>query len=181
MSLSISTKAGDTGDSSIIGGRKVLKSDIRLIAVGDIDELNSIIGLALSKNDLPKNIVEDLNIIQKILFNVGADIAAPLEVSGINRITKDVIDSLEKKMVYLEGQLPELKNFILPGGLCFAALLHQSRAVCRRAERSLVSISNKETINKYLIVYINRLSDYLFLAARYVNLKGGTAEEIIGN
>jgi cob(I)alamin adenosyltransferase len=177
----ISTKAGDTGESSIIGGRKVSKSDIRLNVVGSIDELNSIIGLALTGNDLPKNIEEGLNVIQKTLFTAGTDIAAPLEISGINRITEEVIDSLEEIMVYLEEQLPDLKNFILPGGVTSAALLHQARAVCRRAERDLVSLSEKETINKLIIIYLNRLSDYLFLAARYVNMKGCSVEEIVDN
>lgn len=170
--MKIYTKTGDSGETSLFGGKRVPKNHLRIAAYGTVDELNSIIGLAIceSQNDEIKQILTE---IQNILFTLGADLASPKEKVNKNfqipRIDKDNIEKLETFIDSIEYKLPELRNFILPGGTKAASLLHLARTVCRRGEREVVALSNKVDIGPNPVVYLNRLSDLLFVLARFEN------------
>lgn len=211
----ISTGTGDDGTTGLLRGERVSKSALRIHALGTIDELNSILGVVLSENGLPEELRLPIEHVQRALFNVGADIAAPGEQR--HRLSAVFIGELEQWGATMEAALPSLTEFILPGGSRIAALLHQARAVCRRAERWVVGLNRegetygfpltgtpfperlrssggaRETrrfarsfteypessvstthprsggINPNVLVYLNRLSDCLFLAARMAN------------
>ena len=167
---SISTRTGDKGTTGLFGGQRVPKHHPRLHAYGTVDELNSVLGVVLAEPGLPGVVQEDLQDIQSILFAVGADLATPFDSAAqVDRLTKETIDILEEKALSLEKVLPQLQNFVLPGGSRAGALLHQARTVCRTAERWIVALAELEQVNEHVRVYINRLSDYLFLAARFTN------------
>ena len=171
--MKIYTKTGDEGETSLFGGERVPKNSIRIAAYGTVDELNSIIGLAIceSGNDEIKGI---LTKIQNDLFVLGSDLASPKEKVNKNftipRISKDKIEKLETFIDSIEYKLPELRNFILPGGTKAASLLHLARTVCRRGEREVVTLSVKVDIGPNPVIYLNRLSDLLFVLARFENL-----------
>lgn len=178
--MKIYTKTGDDGTTGLFGGKRVLKSDLRVHTYGNIDELNAIIGLITVKEPNPElnEIMINLN---NILFTAGADIATPLNPKpkfSIDRIDNNHILYLEEKIDQLTSQLPELKNFILPGGSESSALMHLARTVCRRTERYAVELSKEEEIGSYIIKFINRLSDFLFTASRYSNFISGKKEII---
>lgn len=176
--MKIYTKTGDKGSTSLYNGSRVPKSDLRVETYGTVDELNTIIGLAIA-HDVPKLIEEDLLIISKWLFNLGSDLATPLNSKvNIERIKLENIEYLEKKIDEYTIKLPELNNFILPGGSKPGAFLHQARTVCRRAERLAVSLSANEDIGELPVIFLNRLSDYLFTAARFSNHLLGINETI---
>ncbi|ROL62109.1 cob(I)yrinic acid a,c-diamide adenosyltransferase [Bacteroidetes/Chlorobi group bacterium ChocPot_Mid] len=176
--MKIYTKTGDKGSTSLYNGNRVQKSDLRVETYGTVDELNTIIGIVIA-HDVPKLIEDDLLKISKWLFNLGSDLATPLDSKiNIQRIQKENIEYLEKKIDEYTIKLPELKNFILPGGSKPGAFLHQARTVCRRAERLAVSLSEKETIGELPVIFLNRLSDYLFTAARFSNHLLGINETI---
>jgi len=178
--MKIYTKTGDAGETSLLGGSRVSKDCITLRVVGEVDELNSIIGEAVSHlfEDEPAGFLED---IQRDLFKVGAELASlQMEVgSKVQKVGKDQIESLEKSIDDLWKDLPELKNFILPGGSVAGAILHRARSSCRRAERELVSLGKDQSVRSELYQYLNRLSDYLFTAARFVNYQNGAEEKIV--
>jgi cob(I)alamin adenosyltransferase len=177
--MPIYTRTGDKGKTSLFDGKRVLKSDRRVEAYGTIDELNSMIGLVVahltaSQIDL-KKLAEELRIIQHDLFDAGALLANPAK-------TLLVTDELEKRFVAqiagfetrideMTEALPTLKNFILPGGGQAGATLHVARTWCRKAERKMVALAQKEEVDAFLIRYFNRLSDLLFTMARFVNYK----------
>jgi cob(I)alamin adenosyltransferase len=164
----IYTKTGDDGSTGLIGGKRVAKSSQRIIAYGAIDELNSSIGIVLSSK-LDNDIHELLEKIQNDLFVVGADLANPdLQISN-NRITESMVNFLETSIDKFEQELSPITYFILPGGDIIAAQIHLARAISRRAETCIVQISEKESINKTCQIYINRLSDLLFVLARVIN------------
>ncbi|MDD4287170.1 MAG: cob(I)yrinic acid a,c-diamide adenosyltransferase [Candidatus Peribacteraceae bacterium] len=163
----ISTGTGDDGMTGLLRGERVLKSAMRVHAIGTVDELNAILGVVLSGEGLPETLRTPLERVQRALFNVGADIAAPDMQS--HRLSAVFIGELEQWGVAMEAALPSLSEFILPGGSRIAALLHQARAVCRRAERWIVGLAQEEPVNPEVRVYVNRLSDCLFLAARMAN------------
>jgi cob(I)alamin adenosyltransferase len=174
---SLSTAAGDKGTTGLFGGKRVSKASERLHAYGTVDELNAIIGLILADPLLPEAIAEDLISIQKTLFCIGSDLATPEDsVAKIDRIQILSVTMLEERSVALEKELPPLKSFLLPGGSALASLFHHARTVCRRAERWIVGLSHKEEVNPEVIVYMNRLSDHLFLAARFANKHAGQHE-----
>jgi cob(I)alamin adenosyltransferase len=168
------TKVGDGGETQLVGGRLVSKASPRVEAYGDVDELNSVLGVALAW-------IEDAEIaglvreIQNELFTLGADLASPADVS-VPRIDEAAVTRLEKKIDALLEELPPLQEFILPGGRKDAAYLHLARAVARRAERRTVSLAAAEPINATAIVYLNRLSDLLFVAARVANRRANVPE-----
>ncbi|CUS77941.1 cob(I)alamin adenosyltransferase [Candidatus Kryptonium thompsonii] len=168
--MKIYTRTGDDGTTSIFAGGRVKKNDARVEAYGTIDEFNSILGIAraVSKNEFISGIIRD---IQNLLFVLGSDLATPIDVKNerVKRISKDDIEMIEKLIDEIDKELSPLKNFILPGGTLLASLLHHARTVCRRAERRLVSLSEKERINEHVIPFVNRLSDLLFVLARYAN------------
>jgi len=155
-----------------------MKSSVRVDAYGTIDELNSYIGLITTK-ELPEELKETMIQLNNILFIAGSDVATPINPKPrfeLDRIKSDDIKYLEKLIDDYTSQLPKLKNFILPGGSEVSALLQIARTVCRRAERLLVKLANDEELGDYIVIFFNRLSDYLFTAARYANLLEGKEE-----
>lgn len=176
----IYTKTGDDGTSGLIGGTRVEKNDERLEAYGTIDELNSWIGLIRTGN-YETEINSMLEFVQNKLFEIGSHLATDETKSDLKDrfvCTPSDIELLELEMDRMQNQLPELKNFILPGGSTFAGYSHVSRTVCRRAERRISTISKKGYIQKSILIFINRLSDYLFVLARYINFKLTVSETI---
>ena len=174
--MKIYTKKGDYGETALFGGAKTVKNDQRIHAYGTVDELNSAIGVALTEklSDKGKSI---LNLIQNELFIVGSDLATPdPEKARIDQTGDTQIEKLEGFIDELEEDLPPLKSFILPGGSRAGAALHYCRTVCRRAERETVALSQQDQINPKSIIYLNRLSDLLFVLARYENQKQGAEE-----
>jgi cob(I)alamin adenosyltransferase len=165
----IYTRGGDRGETSLGDGSRVPKLDCRIGAFGTVDELNSLLGLALA-GEVPGDVREALGRVQNELFDVGADISVPFGVGdGRLRISQAQIDRLEADCDRFNADLPELKSFVLPGGTEAAARLHVARAVCRRAEREALATSQEVEINPLVLVYLNRLSDLLFILARAAN------------
>lgn len=169
--MKIYTKSGDKGKTSLLGGKRVSKDDIRIEAYGTVDELNSILGVCRSMNP-PDEINESLEILQKHLFILGADLASPQgkSIKSSKRISSEHVQFIEQQIDKIESYLPPLKNFIIPGGHPLAGTLHIARSVCRRAERRVVHLSHQRKVNKVTIQYLNRLSDLLFVFARWVNV-----------
>lgn len=175
--MKIYTKKGDTGETSLFGGQRVSKSSKRIDAYGTVDEMNSILGISASYG-LSKKGNEWVETVQQQLFVLGADLATPKSRKvKIERISNNEIEFLEKAIDEMEEFLEPLKNFILPGGAQSGATLHFARTVCRRAERITVETSQDEEISEEAIKYLNRLSDFLFVLARYENKKAGNEEK----
>ena len=170
------TRTGDTGQTSLVGGKRVSKSSIRVEAYGDIDELNSVIGLARARMQ-DQEIDQTLGVIQNDLFTLGADLASPAEIE-VPRIDESFVKTLEDYSDLYLAQLEPLKEFILPGGSEAGATLHLARTIARRAERRVVQLSESEEVNAQAIVYVNRLSDLLFIMARIVNHRSGILEKM---
>lgn len=180
--MKIYTKTGDKGETSLYGGSRVSKSSEIIEAIGNVDELNASLGVIISRLSSLKNFkdIEKLLIeIQKQLFVVGGDLASP---SNINRRLKVVrikdtdVKLLEESIDNTESQNTPLSNFILPGGSEVGALLHHTRSICRRAERSVVYANTENNLNPLLINYLNRLSDLLFVLARLINKRQNIEE-----
>ncbi len=169
------TKSGDAGETSLVDGSRVSKADPRVAAYGDVDELNSLLGMARAGLTDPQ-LDEALSRIQNELFIVGADLASPLEIQ-VPRIGEDRVAGMERLIDLLLEELAPLREFILPGGTQLGATLHLARAVARRAERSVVALASHSTINNHALVYLNRLSDLLFVMARVANKRAGAKEE----
>ena len=174
----IYTRAGDKGETSLGDGSRVTKLDSRIGAFGTVDELNSQIGLALAAADLRDDFRPWLRAVQNDLFDVGADLSVPLDRSDRLRITQRAVDELERLCDELNEQLPPLRSFVLPGGTEAAARLHVARAVCRRAERESLAADGEHGINPLVLVYLNRLSDLLFIAARAANAAAAIEEPL---
>jgi len=179
--MKIYTKTGDEGKTSLFGGKRVEKNNLRIECYGFIDELNSVLGVALVKID-NKNLKDTVLRIQNQLFNVGADLASPItekeEILYIKRIDKSYTEYLESKIDFYEEQLEPLKNFILPGGNEVSSFLHLARTVCRKTERVVVSLKKTAKLNENVLIYLNRLSDLLFVLARYSNKLDGIPDII---
>jgi cob(I)alamin adenosyltransferase len=175
--MKIYTQTGDTGDTSLFGGQRVPKDALRIEAYGTIDELNSILGIVRADSGDPE-LDSILQKLQEQLFVLGADLATPRSIdrTPVRRIEPRDAQPLEKLIDQLESRLKPLKNFILPGGSPVAARIHFARTVCRRAERAVVRMSRNEDIGEGAVVYLNRLSDFLFVLARYVNQKADVQE-----
>jgi len=174
--MKIYTRKGDTGQTSIWGGVRLGKDETRMEAIGTVDECNAAIGLALVHKDLPEIVIETLNTVQGTLFVVGSELMAPDRTgpgASVPRLTGDEVKHLEAVIDDLDAQLPELKNFILPGGTEPAAQLHVARGVCRRAERRVTVLTRSAEDNPPVAAYLNRLADLLFVLARYVNHAAG--------
>jgi cob(I)alamin adenosyltransferase len=167
--MKIYTRTGDEGETSLFGGQRVSKTDLRIETYGTVDELNSCIGMARSLE--PEKTIDDaLHQIQNDLFVMGADFATPPnKESKIDRINQVHITRLEGYIDHYEESLPPLTNFILPGGSPAASALHIARTVCRRAERAAIHCSSQTPVNHDAIVYLNRLSDLLFVFTRAEN------------
>ena len=180
--MRIYTRTGDDGQTGLFGGGRVSKADVRVEAYGAVDELNSIIGWVISLK--PESAVEDELIrVQSDLFTIGAQLATPREPARgkkptIPELNPDRIAALERWIDQMEAVLPELRAFILPGGTPVAAALHVARTVCRRAERRVVTLTETQEIDPTLTIYLNRLSDSLFVAARYENQRNGRSDQL---
>ena len=174
----IYTRGGDRGETSLGDGSRVPKLDCRIASFGTVDELNSLIGLVLAAGP-PEELRGVLEQIQNELFDVGADISVPYGVGdGRLRVEQASVDELERLCDRFNAELPELRSFVLPGGDEVAARLHVARAVCRRAERDVLAAAREVDINPLVLVYLNRLSDFLFIAARWANKDAGRDEPL---
>ena len=174
--MKIYTKKGDAGKTSIIGESNIYKNDIRIEAYGSIDELNSYLGL-LRSFDSPKFSTQkkELIIIQNSLFNIGATLASKKVIPECKISNKEISD-LEQFIDQIESKLNPLKSFILPGGELWSSYAQIARSVCRRAERNIISLNIKEAVDPLIITFINRLSDYLFVLARYISFLNNVQE-----
>jgi len=175
--LKIYTKTGDEGDTGLQGGKRISKSSERIRSYGNVDEVNSVLGLVLS-HKIDPDVEKLLKKIQNELFVLGSDLSNPDTADKQNRISKNMVENLEKKIDEYEKELPPLSNFILPGGTHSAALVHLARTVVRRSETNVVSLSKTEKINTECLVYLNRLSDLLFVITRELNKRSKTPDII---
>ena len=167
----IYTKIGDKGSTQLGDGKMVNKDSLRVDAYGSVDEANTTIGLSILRTNI--KIKKILKIVQNDLFDLGADLCIPDKKNTQKlKITKDRVDYIEEKIDNFNKELSSLNSFILPGGSESSTYLHIARTVTRRAERKIVALSKKEKINPITIIYLNRLSDLLFVLARYTNNKG---------
>ena len=168
----IYTRTGDSGSAGLVDGSRVSKSSLRMTAIGEVDEANAAIGVAIAA--LGNDEVSQLLLrIQNDLFDLGADIATPGEVEGALRILAQQTERLEREIDRLNGRLEPLTSFILPSGSSAVSALHFARAVVRRAERAAVALNQAEQLNPHLLSYLNRLSDHLFVAARFAASREG--------
>ncbi|MCB0349762.1 MAG: cob(I)yrinic acid a,c-diamide adenosyltransferase [Bdellovibrionales bacterium] len=193
MTTKIYTKGGDLGETSLLGGRRVSKSNLQLEAYGTVDELNSTIGVCLAQillfegaNKSAKtlqSVVTTLKLTQHELFNIGSHLACEDEKlkPRLPELSKKLIAELESEIDKMTAELPVLKDFVMPGGHITSATLHVARTVCRRAERITISFIESQKTSpqleqKHIVITLNRLSDYLFVAARYTNAIFGEEE-----
>jgi cob(I)alamin adenosyltransferase len=168
----IYTRTGDGGSAGLVDGSRVSKASLRMAAIGEVDEANAAIGVAvaaLGKGDIP----DKLLLIQNDLFDLGADIATPGEVDGALRIVASQVERLEREIDAMNLDLEPLTSFILPSGSAGVSALHLARAIVRRAERAAVALDKAEKLNPQLLAFLNRLSDHLFVAARHVAASEG--------
>jgi len=168
------TRTGDRGQTGLFGGRRVPKDHPRVVAYGTIDELNSVLGIALSFIR-QRSVVAALQAIQNELFNIGAELASDRPVRrgkkepGVFRLEAERVRWLEGLIDEYDARVPPLRTFVLPAGSTAAATLHFARTVCRRAERAVVTLGRRESVNPAILAYLNRLCDLLFVLARYAN------------
>ena len=163
----IYTRTGDEGTAGLVDGSRISKSGLRMTAIGEVDEANAAIGVAIAA--MPEGTIRsDLVRIQNDLFDLGADVATPGEIEGALRIVASQVERLEREIDAMNADLAPLTSFILPSGSAAVAALHLARTVIRRAERATVALNEAEALNPHLLSYINRLSDHLFVAARKV-------------
>jgi cob(I)alamin adenosyltransferase len=174
----IYTRGGDAGETSLGDGSRVSKLDPRVVAYGIVDELNSLIGVVLALPDLDPSLREPLARIQNELFDVGADLSVPWGVTDRLRVEQPLIDRLEELCDRFNADLPELRSFVLPGGTEAAARLHVARTICRRAEREVLLGAQAVELNPFVLAYLNRLSDLLFILARAANAAAGRDEPL---
>lgn len=180
--MKIYTRTGDSGDTGLFGGGRVPKDDARVEAYGDVDELNAVLGAARSAEPFPR--IDDILLgVQRDLFSIGALLATPDRLKMEQHLSKASLDAnriaeLERAIDDCEADLDPLKSFILPGGGGKAAALHFARTVCRRAERRVVTLRRNAPVPDLVVVYLNRLSDLLFMLARLANKRGGAGEVI---
>ena len=176
--VKIYTRGGDRGETSLIGGKRTSKSSARIHAYGNIDELNSAIGVAISFID-DKDVKNVLEKVQSELFIVGSDLADPSYPENPNkipRVSDEMVKQMESTIDKYEGELEAIQYFILPGGAKEAALVHLARGIARRAERVAVELSSSEPVNPSVIAYLNRLSSLLFVFARLLNKNKGVKD-----
>lgn len=181
--MKIYTRTGDKGETGLIGGRRISKADLRIVAYGAVDELNSSIGLVVSslhgKERMFSDIADILTQVQNDLFTVGSDLADPdypESQYGTPRTDEKMASALEPVIDRFESELEPITFFILPGGSAEASILHVCRGVARRAETAAVALSRAESINPAVVAYLNRLADLLFVAARLANKRQGVPD-----
>lgn len=176
--MKIYTKTGDKGQTSLVGGTRVAKNSVRLEAYGTVDELNSYLGLIRSFGIAPE-LKEEIVGIQHILFAVGGNLATDTSLTQLKErlvVKEEDVEALEKAMDRMDAQLPPLTGFVLPGGEQASAFCHIARTVCRRAERRILDVKEQYEVDEWVLKYINRLSDYLFMLARKVAQDAGNEE-----
>jgi cob(I)alamin adenosyltransferase len=173
----IYTRGGDAGETSLGDGSRVSKLDCRIGAFGTVDELNAALGVVLA-GDAPHAMRGPLEQVQNDLFDVGADLSVPWGVTDRLRVEQPLVDRLEALCDEFNADLPELRSFVLPGGTEAAARLHVARTVCRRAEREVLLGAQEVELNPLVLVYLNRLSDLLFILARAANAAAGRDEPL---
>ncbi|MCB0430028.1 MAG: cob(I)yrinic acid a,c-diamide adenosyltransferase [Flavobacteriales bacterium] len=166
--MKIYTKGGDQGNTALFGGSRLPKSHIRIEAYGTVDELNAVIGM-MRDQEVAAACKEELVRIQDRLFTLGSQLATDPTKKNVKtpKVTQDDINFLEGKIDEMEGHLPPMKHFVLPGGHPAVSWCHLARCVCRRAERATVALNLQEQVDPLILVYLNRLSDYLFVLSRY--------------
>lgn len=165
------TATGDKGQTSLVGGKRVAKDDIRLEAYGTVDELNAFIGLLDNLHDIPGEFKDHLKVVQNKLFNIGAYLATETAPGTTARgLDADDIRRIEQEIDLLDAELPPLSNFVLPGGSRISSMAHVCRTVARRCERRIVTLAGQRSIDPNVLTYINRLSDYFFVLARFNNI-----------
>ena len=174
----IYTRGGDTGETSLGDGSRVAKLDCRIGAFGTVDELNSALGVVLAEPGLPDGLRGPLEHIQNDLFDVGADLSVPYGIGDRLRVEQTHVTRLEQLCDEFNADLPMLKSFVLPGGTPAAARLHVARTTCRRAERDALTAQEETGVNPLVLAYLNRLSDFLFIAARWANHDAGRDEPL---
>ena len=178
------TRTGDDGSTALVGGARVPKDSLRVVCYGDIDELNSVLGLARTFNaeaeaSAARDRLEDiLKRLQNELFDLGSELATPAEAAyeGMFRVSGGDVQALERLMDDCQKDLEPLQSFILPGGGPVSAFLHQARTVCRRAERNVLRLSRDEDVGPFVLAYVNRLSDLLFVLSRWIAKQHGERE-----
>ena len=173
----IYTRGGDAGETSLGDGSRVSKLDGRIEAFGTVDELNAALGVVLA-GDVPDELRGVLARVQNELFDVGADLSVPAAVEGRLRVDQSLVDRLEHDCDRFNADLPELRSFVLPGGTDAAARLHVGRTICRRAERDVLRAAKEHELGPLVAVYLNRLSDLLFVLARAANALAGQDEPL---
>ena len=164
----IYTRGGDAGETSLGDGSRVSKRDPRITAYGAVDELNAAVGVVLA-GGVPDEIRIVLERVQNELFDLGADLSVPAHVEGRLRVEQPLVDRLEADCDRFNADLPELRSFVLPGGTQTAAALHVARTICRRAEREAIAATEAVEIRPFVVPYLNRLSDLLFILSRTAN------------
>jgi cob(I)alamin adenosyltransferase len=174
----IYTRGGDKGETSLGDGSRVPKLDCRIGAFGTVDELNAALGVVLAEPGLPDPLREPLERIQNDLFDVGADLSVPYGIGDRLRVEQAHVEGLEHLCDEFNETLPMLKSFVLPGGTAAAARLHVARTTCRRAERDALTAQEETGVNPLVLAYLNRLSDFLFIAARWANHDAGQDEPL---
>jgi cob(I)alamin adenosyltransferase len=177
--MKIYTRGGDGGETSFFGGDRASKAHPRVAAYGDVDELNALLGLAHSHLDGQADLRRRIEAIQRTLFGIGGEVATPGEKHREklrDLVTDAQVEQLERSIDAMEEELTPLANFILPGGGAAGASLHVARTVCRRAERAVVGLGADTGIRPEVVRYLNRLSDWLFVAARVANAREGKPE-----
>lgn len=179
MKSNLYTGTGDDGMTSLVGGERISKTSLRLETYGTIDEVSSLIGVVAASPECPAALADKLKEIQNTLFDIGSYLATPViegETLPCNYIGPASIRQLEEWIDRLDEETPRIKAFVLPGGSLAASQCHVARTVCRRAERLIVALSQREYVDPAVIKWINRLSDFLFIAARNINFIVGVPE-----
>ncbi len=181
--MKLYTRSGDDGTTGLFGGQRVSKDHPRVAAYGTVDELNAALGLCASgcdpQNPLHARLIEIFRELQSRLFDIGADLATPegaKHEAKVLRITDEQVQEVERWIDAVEEKNQPMKSFVLPGGTDLAARLHLARTICRRAERSMISLLHAEPVSEGAIIYVNRVSDLLFAMARRVNLDAGVSD-----
>ncbi len=175
--MKIYTRTGDDGTTGLFGGGRVSKNSLRVDAYGTVDELNAYLGLVRAHKPSAES-DSALQTVQDTLFHLGADLATPLDSDAkwVTRITEPQVAWLEQHIDEMTAKLPELRAFILPGGTFVSSHIHVARTVCRRAERLTVALAEAEPLNAQALIYLNRLSDWLFTLARFENMQAGVED-----
>ncbi|PIE80920.1 MAG: ATP:cob(I)alamin adenosyltransferase [Candidatus Delongbacteria bacterium] len=180
--MKIYTKTGDEGKTSLVGGKRVSKGDLKVNCYGDVDELNSFIGfsrslLKSSNIESKESIDKDLYWVQNRLFDLGGYLATSLDIRVSTPYDDRAVSYLEEKIDFMDKELEPLKHFIIPGGSTLASSIHICRSVSRRVERLMVNLREEETLDPVMLKFINRLSDYFFNLSKYINLKLNIKED----